>query len=212
MSIKYKWTIAIIAQVGVQVGNEDNSWEYKSLIRAIENQNNDYLRYVIFHYNQTAQKSSIRKQEKTEDNQFWITDLLPSSEKANAFIDKESLTDFFEKYVLDQESDHYMIITWGHGAGFGYFFHDFRAGSKTRNNSINDLKFQADLEHEKKAFNLSNNRITIHCSNLSLKGDKDDDALKKLQKDLLDLRLKDKGIDYYFQEKKNKRNFKIEHN
>jgi hypothetical protein len=111
----YKWKVSVIAQY-------TDSWatEYQLLIDAIKAQlNTPKIHFIIFKYYadqnpKTNCKASITEyfQGATDEEKF-----LP--QLCNLY-NPQTLTDFFTR-VKTVEADAHILITWGHGAGLGFF-------------------------------------------------------------------------------------------
>ncbi len=126
---KKTWTISIVAQT-----QEENRTEYDALREDIDENKCDELRFVIFQFNQKDQEAEILEKDGKDKK---LCPKYLKKEKVSLF-DTERLTKFFNDDVLldDKPSDYHMLITWGHGAGLGYFYFDPQTGSKTKNNII----------------------------------------------------------------------------
>jgi hypothetical protein len=155
----FKWTISIIAQI-----DNYNEWEYNNLLKTIEWQDMiDNLRYVILEYRQgdqpTATVRQLNKNKPTLKNEDGIKLDVRSS-----LADPALLENFFQNHVLPDKgiSEHHMLITWGHGAGLGYFYY-----------KDNDTKAKNDILHN---FNVRTKHSVERQNNV---GRKD---FKKLQR------------------------------
>lgn len=117
---KFKWTICVVMQI-----DEDAEIEgkYKEFIGFIEKQQpNPAVRYVVLEYRNTIAAGQVIKINKlvkaTNADTFTSSDLDNNQHDLYA---PATLVDFFNNHVLDEESDSHMLITWGHGAGLGFF-------------------------------------------------------------------------------------------
>ncbi len=157
------WTISIIAQT-----DEQHDWEYSTLVDDINNNRHEKLRYVIFRYDQDNRNITFWEANTKQELQPQI---------------KNVLAEFFAGEILSVPSDYHMLITWGHGAGLGFFHYDRSAGTKTRNNSlfgITDDKEKDDYKKNKRKINIKNVHHSILLSNLSTKfGSKNRDEFRK---------------------------------
>lgn len=160
----FKWTISIIAQI-----DDYNEWEYNNLLKTIEWQdiiNNS--RYVILEYRQgsklknTASIATVLelsqyepafkenkepakgrkngKQPKVASiaNENLLKKNMPV--EVASLADEKLLKDFFNNWVLKEQSRYHMLITWGHGAGLGYFY--YADDGKPKCNTLQKIKFK----------------------------------------------------------------------
>jgi hypothetical protein len=121
------WSIIIIAQV-----DAGSDWEYEQLENSILYNNARYLRYAIFYFDQNKKQSEIKILEPGA-NKFTQGELQDLPENALYFKgntdnkgnldDTGTLVNFLKNNVC-RKTDRYMLITWGHGAGLGYFHHN----------------------------------------------------------------------------------------
>lgn len=117
MNQNVSWTIIIIAQY-----LDEFKFAYDDLLNSIKILPlNNHLKYIIFKYeSENDNKSSAYLILKTGPK---INELQPFFENKNLdFYDTKTLTNFFQEYVLPISlSDKHILITWGHGAGLGFF-------------------------------------------------------------------------------------------
>lgn len=142
------WTVSIIAQVDTH-----NEWEYSNLLKTISGIETDHLRFVVLEYRQT--QKSVKILEVSSKNNTVLNDITDDkieSKEVNLFDKKNNvLKSFFKNYVLDNDKDskYQMLITWGHGAGFGFFYHDYN-GEKSQNNITYKLDKTTNLFKQNK--------------------------------------------------------------
>ena len=115
----YKWKVSVIAQY-------TDSWatEYQLLIDAIKAQlNTPKIHFIIFkYYADTTPNADPNANCKASLIEYYqggdgIEKPLAPCNLYNA----QTLTDFFKDHVETVTADAHILITWGHGAGLGYF-------------------------------------------------------------------------------------------
>ena len=167
-----QWTVGIIAQVQ----DELSDFEYNAFEKTIKKRSDDVnLNYVIFYFNQGTRKSQIKILNKYKDD-FDTTDI--SGE--NALYEPDQLVKFLRDNIAGK-SDRYMLITWGHGAGLGFFAHDDNekeprkggnsTGTKTANAYlIKELQTKQQYSQNRKIRkdNRRYNLISQHIANSSI--------------------------------------------
>jgi hypothetical protein len=177
-----QWTVGIIAQVQ----DELSDFEYNEFEKTIKKRSDDVnLNYIIFYFNQGTQKSQIKilnkykedfdtvditeEHEKYKKNNHVLsTDMNASNKKyiLNALYDKDILIDFLKNNIAGK-SDRYMLITWGHGSGLGFFVHEdndkgpYKGGNSTGTKSENAglINLMNKLEKKGKISNIQKSKF-----------------------------------------------------
>ncbi|NII24157.1 hypothetical protein HB364_03660 [Pseudoflavitalea sp. X16] len=111
-----KWTVSIIAQF-----QDGHKQAFEELLNAIKDQTDtSTVNYYIFKYYHEEKLADILTA--TPDQQGKLQIVQQPRVDANDFhTEGTCLTDFFSSCSLKTDSDRHILITWGHGAGFGFF-------------------------------------------------------------------------------------------
>jgi hypothetical protein len=180
-----QWTVGIIAQVQ----DELSDFEYNAFEKTIKKRSDDvYLNYVIFYFNQGTKKSQIKILNKYKDD-FDTTDISGD----DALYNKNELINFLKNNIAGK-SDRYMLITWGHGAGLGFFAHDDndkesnKGGNSTGTKPANAYLIQLSKEkrynptREIRKDNRKYGLISQHIANSSFRPEAFSDEGEELKK------------------------------
>lgn len=108
------WVIAVII---ARKDEKDHLFEYEDLIKSFNNLDNEHIKYLLLEYYDDTQTCYI-KTFTHKLNAFEEIGKFPFTNFYNGILIKTFLTDH-----VYQHSDlcKYMLITWGHGAGLGFF-------------------------------------------------------------------------------------------
>jgi hypothetical protein len=119
-TIKQAWTVSIIAQY---LDDDPLVVEaYKELEWAICSQKqNVNIKYIIFFYDQRKGIAKIKIPDYTAPQTVFVQ--LGADIPIPNFYDGTALTEFFVEHVKTPLSNNHgqIVMTWGHGAGFGLF-------------------------------------------------------------------------------------------
>jgi hypothetical protein len=111
------WTVAII------ITHNDQYFEYSDLEQSILDQTKyENIRYIIFSYDINSRLATIKKLLFNDEQQSYQFGIIDGPEEKDIY-QKDTLIDFLKSHVINPNpaNNHYMVITWGHGAGLGFF-------------------------------------------------------------------------------------------
>lgn len=133
-----KWVISIIAQFEAK-----HAYAYQNLLDSILNQAyNPAIRYYILKYTNATKNVDITTLEYDSAGPPHKFKQLCNFDTDDFYNDPPTiLTDFFNTYSLNESNNAvcHFVMTWGHGAGFGFFPDDFPVEFKAQIEALKQL-------------------------------------------------------------------------